>query len=479
MSTEISLIPSESTPEKIETSIGAFNQPLSDLLRHIGLPTENVLKPIEERRKVIFSLESVLEILPMQDREKAYYLSKFTVAITAGLFDGALNFLWDETVKAVRNLAITYDLQYFYNVAETISSRYKNLSSIEDIEAITDYDLLEICRRIGLINDVNFKRLEHVNYLRNHASAAHPNENEITGHEMLSLLETCLKYAITAKPDHSVIQIKLLFQNIREKQIPDEDIPVICEELIKIPIERLDDFIQSLFGVYCDTRQSAETRENIEKISSQIWVKCSIDTKYRIGSKYGIFRKNGDQDRKDLAQKYLEKVNGLEYKDEDSLAAELIEKLQDLRTVHFEWNNFYNEYSHARSIENSLPKTGIPKAARKMFVKIICLCYIGNGLGYRKGVDERAEIIYVKFLKLFGINELKDFLDLLGDSEFVTDFNKATPDLRLRELVRYFKTLTTDIHLNNVFNLIINFPSKSIHKISTDSRFKDIIKNIK
>lgn len=46
---EISLIPSENTPDMIERSISAFSQPLSDLLEHIGLPTENILSPISNR----------------------------------------------------------------------------------------------------------------------------------------------------------------------------------------------------------------------------------------------------------------------------------------------------------------------------------------------------------------------------------------------------------------------------------------------
>jgi hypothetical protein len=132
-SLSIVLIPSGNTAVEIETSIRTFNQPLANLLDHVGLPTDNILSPIEERRKVIWGLESTLEILPMEDRAKSEYLSKFTVAIAVGLFDGALTFLWDETIKALGRLIISFDLQYFYNVAESISSKYKNLHSAEDM----------------------------------------------------------------------------------------------------------------------------------------------------------------------------------------------------------------------------------------------------------------------------------------------------------------------------------------------------------
>jgi hypothetical protein len=475
---QIILIPKDTNPQQVETSIAAFNQPLANLLTYIGLPTENILSPIEERRKVIFALESTLEILPIEDRIKATYLSKFTVAISVGLFDGALNFLWDETIKALRRLIANFDLQYFLGVAHTTNSKYKNLTTFEDLEAIGDHDLLEISRRIGLISDINYKRLENVNYLRNHASAAHPNENSVSGIEMLSLLESCLKYAIVAKPDHSVIVLKQLFDNIRTKAIPLEDFPIIGQDLIKQPQERIDDFVLSLFGIYTDIRTEAQVRKNIDRLNPHIWANVTEEIKYAIGAKFGVFRKNGDVDRKDLVQKYLETVDGLHYKDEDSLAAELLEKLQNLKTVHFEWNNFYNEYYHAKSIKNSIPATGVPNSVRKLFVKVICLCYIGNGKGYKEGVDESALPYYKDFIEAFTLTEIKDFITLFTDPEFVTDFNYTKPDKRLRNLANFFKSKTKDTHINKVLDLIINFPNRSLQGLASDSRYKEAVKFI-
>lgn len=475
---QIILIPAGSTPEKIETSIAAFNQPLANLLEHIGLPTENILSPIEERRKVIYALESTIEILPIEDRIMSTYLSKFTVAVSVGLFDGALNFLWDETIKSLRRLASSFDLQYFLVVAQTINNKYKNLNSVDDLEAIGDHDLLEICRRIGLVNDINYKRLEHVNYLRNHASAAHPNENYVSGIEMLGLLESCLKYAIIAKPDHSVISIKQLFENIRTKEIPKEDFYVIGADLCKQPQERIDDFLLSIFGVYTDPRTDAPIKKNIDRLTPYIWNAVTEETKYSIGTKFGLYRKNGDVDRKDAVQKFLETVDALQYKDEDSLAAELLEKLQNLKSVHFEWNNFYNEFSHAKSIAESIPVNGIPEGIRKLFVKVICICYVGNGKGYRSGVDESAIEYYVKFVEAFNLPEIRDFLHLFSDPEFVTDFNYTKPDNRLRNLAKFFKSKTKDVHINRVLDLIEAFPKGSLQNLASDKRYKDAMKFI-
>jgi hypothetical protein len=337
---------------------------------------------------------------------------------------------------------------------------------------------LEICRRIGLLNDVNFERLRQVNYLRNHASSAHPNENDISGIEMLSLLETCLKYAITARPNHSVIRIKQLLENIRKNKIPDEDFAVIGEDISNQPQEKIDDFLLSIFGIYCDPKQEQHVKTNIEKLIPHVWQCALEDTKYQIGSKFGWYQKNGDTDRRNATQKILELVEGLRYRDEDSLAAELMDKLQNLKTVHFEWNNFYNEYAHAKSIMDSLPRTGVPISVRKLFVKVVCICYCGNGKGYKRGIDENALPYYEYFIETFQVDEIKEFLKLFSDNEFVFDLDMVQPDERMRDLAKKLKTKTTNVHINKALDIIINFPKQILPKLTNDSSYKTALKYV-
>jgi hypothetical protein len=296
---------------------------------------------------------------------------------------------------------------------------------------------------------------------------------------MLNLLSYCLKYAIVSKPDHSVIQIKRLLENIRTNVIPDSDFIIIGQDMAKQPQERIDDFLLSIFGLYCDPRQERNIKSNIEKLIPHVW-KCALeDTKYTIGAKFGTYATNGDIPRKDATQKILEIVNGLNYKDENSLSIELIEKLQDLKTVHFEFNNFYNEYTHAKSIAYSLPKSGIiPRAARKLFVKVICICYCGNGKGYKRGVDENALPYYEKFIESFTVEEVKEYLHLFSDSEFTYDLDQSKADERMRQLANKLKLKTTNVHINKALDLIIKFPRNTLHRIYTSSSFKDVLKYI-
>lgn len=63
---------------------------------------------------------------------------------------------------------------------------------------------------------------------------------------MLGWLSVCLRHAITAKPDHSLIAIKQLLSNIRKAVIPATDYTVIGSRFGKQPIHRLTTF----YGVY-------------------------------------------------------------------------------------------------------------------------------------------------------------------------------------------------------------------------------------
>lgn len=463
----------------LEGSISNFDQPLAHFLEELGLPTENVLYPLAERKIIVNALQDALSILPIDERTKSHYLTKFTVAIAVGLFDGAINYLWNETIRAIRQMVQNFDLSYFFSVAENINSRHKNLSTSEDLLLIGDHELLEACRRIGLISDVNYKRLENINYMRNHISAAHPNDEQIDGFEILAWLRVCLRHAITAEPDHSVVSIKRLLGNIRTEVIPIDDFVIIGQDLERQSQERLNDLLWTLFGMFTDPRLTLDAKTNITNLARFVWNASSEDRKYEIGARYGTFRKNAEIAKKDAAQEFLEIVNGIAYKDEDSLIGELIEKLETLKRVHYDVNNFYNEYPHAKSLKSSLPPTGnVPRAARHLWVKTVCICYVGNGLGYREGVDESALPFYKEFVENFSEAEMVEFIYLTGDTEFTAVLDWTKTDKRVRQLGRKLRAITNNIHSQRALDLIVDAPEKRWDSFKDSANFKRVLSSI-
>ena len=110
METELSI---RNNQGEISQIIQESNDMYLSVLHAVGLPTENVLSSLDERKIAIANLQFVIEKLNNKMIRESYYLSKFFVAVSTGLFDAALNYLWDETIKQLRIRVINGDTKYF------------------------------------------------------------------------------------------------------------------------------------------------------------------------------------------------------------------------------------------------------------------------------------------------------------------------------------------------------------------------------
>src|SRR5260221_5799622 len=89
---------------------------LLKMIEQKGLPTSSVFVPIKERGVVFNNIDAVIEKLRPEKKPESVYISKFIAAVSAGLFDAALNYLWDETINELRHRVAQYDLAYFYDI---------------------------------------------------------------------------------------------------------------------------------------------------------------------------------------------------------------------------------------------------------------------------------------------------------------------------------------------------------------------------
>lgn len=201
------------------------------VLQAVGLPTENVLSSLDERKIAIANLPFVIDKMNNELIRESYYLSKFFVAVSTGLFDAALNYLWDETIKQLRIRVINGDIKYFYDVVIS-DERRKQFTSAEDLLKLDDFDLIKGALEIGLITQIGYKHLDFIRYMRNWASAAHPNQAELTGLNLISWLEICIKEVIATPPSSIQVKIGQLLANIKSEVIDDVQASMIIPFLL-------------------------------------------------------------------------------------------------------------------------------------------------------------------------------------------------------------------------------------------------------
>ena len=325
----------------INTNISDFSQGFVSFLQSLDLPSEGILVNLDERYRVIQMFPHVVTLISPQAREVSPYLSKFIAACGAGLFDAALNFLWDETVVHLRNKVINFDLNYFYDTVETDPSKRSKLSSEADLVEISEWELIKGCKDIGILSDIGYKHLDYIRDMRNWASAAHPNQNQLSGLQLVTWLETCIKEVIAKEPNSSAVQIKLLLNNIRTQIITYTEAQHIQHQLELLPIDTIKTLLRSLFGMYTDPRLTSQIRENIKLIIKKVWDISPDQEKYECGFRYNRFLVNAEIDKKNLAYDLLSLVNGLPFLPESVLAVEIKEKVELLYQTHTSFNNFY------------------------------------------------------------------------------------------------------------------------------------------
>lgn len=391
------LVPISSQSNQIQ--LHEFEQSLLGFVEFNGLPTENVLVPINERLKVFKNVKDVVDLLSTEKRSKSVYVSKFIAAVASGLFDAALNYLWNETISELRQRIINYDLPYFFDNAVKDPEKRKKLNSENDLEQINDFELIQGARAIELISDIGYRQLDLIRDMRNHASAAHPNQNEITGFKLIDWLETCIKEVISLPEPVVVAKIKLLLVNVKKDSIDDINAEQIATTFDKLTSEQVNTLTSGFFGIYTRLDTTQQTRENIHRLLPYLWVFVDEPTRQQFGLKYGQFIINGDQKKEGkLARQFLEVVSAVSYIPNDLRAAEIKGAIDNLLSTHHAMYNFYNEPPFARALQGLVGEGGIvPPQVSKIYVLGLVEVFLGN----QYGVSNQAIGIYRNLMGLF------------------------------------------------------------------------------
>jgi len=458
----------------IDKSLIEYENGLVQYLVFLGLPEENVLVPISERKIAIMNLPHAIEQLEETARNESTYLSKFVAAIGVGLFDAALNFIWDETIKNLRLKVAKFDLDYFYSSTITDADRRKKFSNENDLVKLDDWELIRGCLLTGLLTEIGYKHLDYIRDMRNWASAAHPNQIQLTGLQLVTWLQTCIKEVIAKEPISSAIEIKRLLHNIRTQTITHEDVSHVQEHMALMPIDIAISFLRTIFGMYTDDKVAVNVKANIKLVAKQAWDISPHDIRFELGIKYRTFAANAEVKRKDSAREFLEYVDGLSFLPPDTFQLEMNQAIQNLYNAHIGFNNFHNESPHARILFKYVPSTGlIPKELRVFYVKTVTMCTIGNGYG----VSNSAYEYYSKMINLFQDAELIHFCYLPKLREFASRLQLNDCGIRFKNLSSTFMKKTSNTNILTLLDLFDKTLESNLQNVAISPVFKSIFTN--
>ena len=377
-----------------DAQLREFESSLLGFLSQHGLPTASILVPVSERAIVFRNIESVLDRVPNDQKQRSIYLSKYLSAVAAGLFDAALNYLWDETIAELRNRVAQYDLSYFYDNAVGNSEKRKDLNTEDDLDKIDDNALIHGAKAIELISEIGYKHLDYIRSMRNWASAAHPNQNTLTGLQVLGWLETCIIEVISLPLSNIVVEIGRFLANVKTNVISANDARSIAGFFANLTQDQVNKLASGLFGIYTRSDTAQQARENIHHLVPFLWDRVGETTRQQFGTKYGKFVANNDEAEQQLARQFLDMVSGQSYMPDAIRAAEIETAVENLLFAHRGANNFYNEPAFARALQRLVGKGKIPKQVDQVYTLGLVEAFLTNG----NGVAINAEPIYMSLL---------------------------------------------------------------------------------
>ncbi len=385
-------------PSDYSIELRQYEAQLLGILACHQLPTQNIFVNVDERSIVFNNAGRVIGHINPEQRPSAVYVSKFMAAVAAGLFDAAINYLWDETILGLRQRVAQYDLAFFYDNAISSPERRRELEDEEDLTKISDSELIYGAKEIDLISDIGFRHLDYIRYMRNWLSAAHPNQNQVTGLQLISWLETCIKEVIALPMSNIAVETKKLLYNIKNTQITQAEAKEIATFFINLTNIQINTLISGFFGIYTRIGTTSSTRQNIRFMLPNIWTFVEEPTRQQLGIKYGKFVANNDSNGKKWAREFLETISGQAYIPDDLRATEIKIAIDNLLQAHREINNFYSEPPLARELSNLVGTEGnVPKQVELDYVLALVEVFMTNG----NGIAWNADPIYKELLNLF------------------------------------------------------------------------------
>lgn len=263
-------------------------QGFEQYLNSFGLPSDNVIASEEERQAIQKALPDLLNSMSDESKKDARYLSKFVAGTAVGLFDAALNFVWNEVVLVLRKRVIAYGLDYFFEVAvgASIRDQYRDEESLVEIK---DKVLLDNCKKLGIISDILYKKLSHILDMRNNIGASHPTIDDINSYELLGWLKTCIDSVINDPVTDNALQVKKFVDNIRTAtaEISNDDIVFTEETLKKMGSQSIYNIVSPLFGMFVDNRNKDNNvlKVNVLNYGVVAWKYLGDDDRYKLGEK--------------------------------------------------------------------------------------------------------------------------------------------------------------------------------------------------
>ncbi|HFL2835538.1 TPA: hypothetical protein ACRMK7_001933 [Pseudomonas aeruginosa] len=381
-----------SLPALPETVLPAIEQ----LVQALGIP-RNALASSEEIEYAWRDLPRELRDIPPHLRGEL--IARMCVAVSTGLFDGAMNYVWNAAILHLREKIRVFGLPV---VAQIRQADFEEKHLLE----LQDSRLLELCLKLNIVDEDGYFFLDQCRDVRNNFSAAHPTLGKVNDREFTTFLNRCVRYALADSASPRGVDIGAFISAIKGPRFNNQQCGVWVQRLMETHDAQRQMLIIMAHGIYCDPNTPEQARLNSIDICSGLLASFTGSIRSELINSHTEYVAKGYEDKHAASLQFFEKLGLLNLLNESEQHHIFSRAVDRLWTVHNGMNNFYNEPAFAeRLLELSL-QGAIPETVQEEYVQTVGCCRVGNGYG----ISNAAVKYYDQMIQNFSPREISVLL---------------------------------------------------------------------
>lgn len=405
---------------------------LDELTQSLNVPRD-ILASTAEIESAWRNLPGVLEKIPANLRSEG--LARMCVAVASGLFDSAINYIWNCSIIELREKVKRFGL----NVVEQITGK-SNFDEQALVE-LKDADLLSLCLKLNLVTEDGYFFLDQCRDIRNNFSAAHPVVGKIDDHEFIAFTNRCAKYALGNEHNPVGVDLPGFMAAIKGGRFSAEQEGQWVLRVQKTHEAQQYLIFGSLHGIYCDPGSNEEARVNALSIATKFAPQFTPKARSDLINRHHDYIAKGDEKRHKASQQFFERLGMLTLLGDHEVHSLISNACKSLMRVHQSFDNFYNEPPFAERLLQLTLQAATPDSVKEELVETVIACAMGN----QYGVSNNAMPSYEKMIKSFSPNEVEIMLGLTSTRGIVSERLKNFSACRNR-----FKSLVGLIDVSTV-----------------------------
>jgi hypothetical protein len=275
---------------------------LKQLTAALGVPRD-VVASDEQIDHAWSQLPRLIKRIPPALRDER--IVKMCVAVASGLFDAAINYVWNAAITELREKVRRFGIAVVPQVIDDKSFDENTLLDLKDAE------LLDLCLKLNLIGDDDFFFLDQCRATRNSFSAAHPADGIVDEDEFLAFLSRCQKHALSSTYNPKGVNTKVLLAALKASRFKKEQRQEWERRIQETYDVQRELIFVMLHGIYCDPASSEEARLNALSICETFSEEFSPKTRSALVDRHQEYKAKGDEARQKASRQFFEELGQL------------------------------------------------------------------------------------------------------------------------------------------------------------------------